>query len=58
MGLLELERHTLTIYPSEILEGALYLGSASQASDYCIIMNLHITHVLTALMLSQTHYAI
>lgn len=45
MALLEPERHTLTIYPSEVLEGALYQGSASQASDYCIIKNLHITHV-------------
>lgn len=43
MVLLETERHTLTIYPSEILEGALY-----QASDYHIIKNLHITHVVNA----------
>uniref|UniRef100_A0A3P8S569 protein-tyrosine-phosphatase n=1 Tax=Amphiprion percula TaxID=161767 RepID=A0A3P8S569_AMPPE len=48
MVLVEPERHTLTIYPSEILEGALYQGSASQASDYCIIKNLHITHVVNA----------
>uniref|UniRef100_A0A3B4UY45 protein-tyrosine-phosphatase n=1 Tax=Seriola dumerili TaxID=41447 RepID=A0A3B4UY45_SERDU len=48
MVLLEPERHTLTIYPSEILEGALYQGSASQASDYRIIKNLHITHVVNA----------
>uniref|UniRef100_A0A8C5DBP4 protein-tyrosine-phosphatase n=1 Tax=Gouania willdenowi TaxID=441366 RepID=A0A8C5DBP4_GOUWI len=41
-------RHSLTIYPSEILEGALYQGSVSQASDYCIIKNLHITHVVNA----------
>ncbi|TNN69658.1 putative rhodanese domain-containing dual specificity protein phosphatase [Liparis tanakae] len=46
--LLEIERHTLTIYPSEILEGALYQGSASQASDYRIIENLQITHVVNA----------
>lgn len=48
MVLLETERHTLTIYPSEILEGALYQGSASQASDYRIIENLRITHVVNA----------
>ncbi|KAG8000217.1 putative rhodanese domain-containing dual specificity protein phosphatase, partial [Nibea albiflora] len=48
MVLLEPERHTLTIYPSEILEGALYQGSASHASDYRIIKNLHITHVVNA----------
>uniref|UniRef100_A0A3Q3FZN6 protein-tyrosine-phosphatase n=1 Tax=Labrus bergylta TaxID=56723 RepID=A0A3Q3FZN6_9LABR len=48
MVLLEPERHTLTIYPSEILEGALYQGSASQASDYRIIKNLQITHVVNA----------
>ncbi|KAM3606825.1 uncharacterized protein V6R79_024034 [Siganus canaliculatus] len=48
MVLLEPERHTLTIYPSEILEGALYQGSVSQASDYRIIKNLHITHVVNA----------
>uniref|UniRef100_A0A671YU44 protein-tyrosine-phosphatase n=1 Tax=Sparus aurata TaxID=8175 RepID=A0A671YU44_SPAAU len=48
MVLLEPERHTLTIYPSEILEGALYQGSVSQASDYGIIKNLHITHVVNA----------
>ncbi|KAL7382926.1 hypothetical protein ABVT39_001665 [Epinephelus coioides] len=48
MVLLEPERHTLTIYPSEILEDALYQGSASQASDYRIIKNLHITHVVNA----------
>nr|XP_040034129.1 dual specificity protein phosphatase 2-like [Gasterosteus aculeatus aculeatus] len=48
MVLLEPERHTLTIYPSEILEEALYQGSASQASDYRIIKNLHITHVVNA----------
>lgn len=48
MALLEPERHTLTIYPSEILEGALYQGSVSQASDYRIIKNLHITHVVNA----------
>ncbi|XP_028325156.1 serine/threonine/tyrosine-interacting-like protein 1 isoform X2 [Gouania willdenowi] len=48
MVLLEPERHSLTIYPSEILEGALYQGSVSQASDYCIIKNLHITHVVNA----------
>uniref|UniRef100_A0A3Q0RCD1 protein-tyrosine-phosphatase n=1 Tax=Amphilophus citrinellus TaxID=61819 RepID=A0A3Q0RCD1_AMPCI len=37
-------------YPglSSILEGALYQGSASQASDYRIIKNLHITHVVNA----------
>lgn len=46
--LLEPERHTLTIYPSEILEGALYQGSAAQASDYGIIRNLRITHVVNA----------
>ncbi|XP_029306202.1 probable rhodanese domain-containing dual specificity protein phosphatase [Cottoperca gobio] len=44
MVLLEHERHTLTIYPSEILEEALYRGSASQASDYRIIKHIHITH--------------
>lgn len=48
MVLLEPERQTLTIYPSEILEGALYQGSASQAADYRIIKNLHITHVVNA----------
>uniref|UniRef100_H3DI02 Serine/threonine/tyrosine interacting-like 1 n=2 Tax=Tetraodon nigroviridis TaxID=99883 RepID=H3DI02_TETNG len=48
MVLLEPERHTLTIYPSEILEGALYQGSVAQASDYRIIKNLHITHVVNA----------
>lgn len=48
MVLLEPERHTLTIYPSEVLERALYQGSASQASDYRIIKNLHITHVVNA----------
>lgn len=48
MVLLEPERHTLTIYPSEILEGALYQGSVAQASDYHIIKNLHITHVVNA----------
>ncbi|XP_056902718.1 serine/threonine/tyrosine-interacting-like protein 1 isoform X2 [Takifugu flavidus] len=48
MVLLETERHTLTIYPSEILEGALYQGSVAQASDYHIIKNLHITHVVNA----------
>ncbi|KAK7901889.1 hypothetical protein WMY93_018658 [Mugilogobius chulae] len=48
MVLLEPERHTLTIYPSEILEGALYQGSAAQAENYRIIKNLHITHVVNA----------
>uniref|UniRef100_A0A8C4S7Y1 protein-tyrosine-phosphatase n=1 Tax=Erpetoichthys calabaricus TaxID=27687 RepID=A0A8C4S7Y1_ERPCA len=48
MILLESEREALTIYPSEILEGSLYQGSAHQASDYRIIKNLHITHVLNA----------
>ncbi|XP_053730478.1 probable rhodanese domain-containing dual specificity protein phosphatase [Synchiropus splendidus] len=48
MVLLEPERHTLTVYPSEILEEALYQGSAAQASDYRIIKNLHITHVVNA----------
>lgn len=48
MVLLEPERHTLIIYPSEILEGALYQGSVSHASDYRIIKNLHITHVVNA----------
>lgn len=48
MVLLEHEHRTLTIYPSEILEGALYQGSASQAADYRIIKNLHITHVVNA----------
>ncbi|KAI7804347.1 serine/threonine/tyrosine-interacting-like protein 1 [Triplophysa rosa] len=48
MVLLESERHSLTIYPSEILEGALYQGSASQAHDYRIIKNLYITHVVNA----------
>uniref|UniRef100_A0A8B9KZ85 protein-tyrosine-phosphatase n=1 Tax=Astyanax mexicanus TaxID=7994 RepID=A0A8B9KZ85_ASTMX len=48
MVLLESERRLLTIYPSEILEGALYQGSASQAHDYRIIKNLHITHVVNA----------
>lgn len=48
MILLEPERHALTIYPSEILEGALYQGSAAQAADYRIIENLHITHVVNA----------
>ncbi|KAG2462809.1 ECD protein, partial [Polypterus senegalus] len=48
MILLESERQALTIYPSEILEGSLYQGSAHQASDYRIIKNLHITHVLNA----------
>ncbi|KAA8583636.1 hypothetical protein FQN60_014844, partial [Etheostoma spectabile] len=48
MVLLEPERHTLTIYPSEILEEALYQGSASQASNFRIIKNLHITHVVNA----------
>uniref|UniRef100_A0A3B4ZYI9 protein-tyrosine-phosphatase n=1 Tax=Stegastes partitus TaxID=144197 RepID=A0A3B4ZYI9_9TELE len=48
MVLVEPERQTLTIYPSEILEEALYQGSASQASDYRIIKNLHITHVVNA----------
>ncbi|XP_075993316.1 serine/threonine/tyrosine-interacting-like protein 1 [Genypterus blacodes] len=45
---IEPQRHSLTIYPSEILEGALYQGSVSQASDYHIIKNLHITHVVNA----------
>ncbi|XP_016892624.2 serine/threonine/tyrosine-interacting-like protein 1 isoform X2 [Cynoglossus semilaevis] len=48
MVLIEPERHTLTIYPSEILENALYQGSVSQASDYRIIKNLQITHVVNA----------
>ncbi|MBN3322188.1 DUSPR phosphatase, partial [Atractosteus spatula] len=48
MVLLEPERRALTIYPSEILEGALYQGSAAQAQDYRIIKNLHITHVVNA----------
>lgn len=48
MVLLEPERRALTIYPSEILEEALYQGSASQAADYRIIKNLHITHVVNA----------
>ncbi|KAL2083641.1 hypothetical protein ACEWY4_021414 [Coilia grayii] len=48
MILLESERRSLTIYPSEILEGALYQGSAAQAHDYRIIKNLHITHVVNA----------
>lgn len=48
MVLIEPERHTLTIYPSEILEDALYQGSVSQASDYRIIKNLQITHVVNA----------
>ncbi|XP_056148276.1 serine/threonine/tyrosine-interacting-like protein 1 [Lampris incognitus] len=48
MVLLEHERHALTIYPSEILEGALYQGLQPQASDYRIIKNLHITHVVNA----------
>ncbi|XP_061693732.1 probable rhodanese domain-containing dual specificity protein phosphatase [Syngnathoides biaculeatus] len=48
MILVELERQMLTIYPSEILEGALYQGSAKQASDYKIIKNLHISHVVNA----------
>lgn len=48
MVLLEPERRTLTIYPSEILEGALYQGSASQAADYRIMKHLHITHVVNA----------
>ncbi|XP_018973206.2 serine/threonine/tyrosine-interacting-like protein 1 [Cyprinus carpio] len=48
MVLLESERRSLTIYPSEILEGALYQGSASHAHDYRIIKNLHITHVVNA----------
>ncbi|XP_059215557.1 serine/threonine/tyrosine-interacting-like protein 1 [Centropristis striata] len=48
MVLLEPERHTLTIYPSEILEEALYQGSAAQACDYRVIKNLHITHVVNA----------
>ncbi|XP_069000565.1 serine/threonine/tyrosine-interacting-like protein 1 [Embiotoca jacksoni] len=46
--LLEPERHTLTIYPSEVLEGALYQGTDSQASDHHIIKNLRITHVVNA----------
>ncbi len=46
MVLLELERRSLPIYPSEILEVVLYQGSASQAHDYRIIKNLHITHVV------------
>lgn len=33
-------------YPTAILEGALYQSSASQASDYRIIKNLDITHVV------------
>ncbi|XP_061765882.1 probable rhodanese domain-containing dual specificity protein phosphatase [Nerophis ophidion] len=48
MALVEPERHMLTIYPSEILEGTLYQGSATQASNYRIIRNLHITHVVNA----------
>ncbi|XP_076141320.1 putative rhodanese domain-containing dual specificity protein phosphatase [Alosa pseudoharengus] len=48
MILLQSERRSLTIYPSEILEGALYQGSAAQAHDYRIIKNLHITHVVNA----------
>uniref|UniRef100_A0A8C6SJF3 protein-tyrosine-phosphatase n=1 Tax=Neogobius melanostomus TaxID=47308 RepID=A0A8C6SJF3_9GOBI len=48
MVLLEPERHRLTIYPSEILEGALYQGSAVQATNYRIIKNLHITHIVNA----------
>ncbi|XP_071376520.1 serine/threonine/tyrosine-interacting-like protein 1 [Centroberyx affinis] len=48
MVLLEPERRVLTIYPSEILEVTLYQGSAPQASDYRIIKNLHITHVVNA----------
>ncbi|XP_067091832.1 serine/threonine/tyrosine-interacting-like protein 1 [Osmerus mordax] len=48
MVLLQPERQSLTIYPSEILEGALYQGSAAQASNYRIIKNLHVTHVLNA----------
>ncbi|KAG7463094.1 hypothetical protein MATL_G00191770 [Megalops atlanticus] len=48
MVLLEPERRALTIYPSEILEGALYQGSAVQAQNYRIIKNLHITHVVNA----------
>ena len=48
MVLLEPERRSLAIYPSEILEGALYQGSVSQSSDYRIIKNLNITHVVNA----------
>ncbi|XP_055757627.1 serine/threonine/tyrosine-interacting-like protein 1 isoform X2 [Salvelinus fontinalis] len=48
MALLEPDRYALTIYPSEILEGELYQGSAAQASDYHILENLNITHVVNA----------
>ncbi|XP_035256958.1 serine/threonine/tyrosine-interacting-like protein 1 isoform X2 [Anguilla anguilla] len=48
MVLLEPERRALSIYPSEILEGALYQGSASQAQDFRILKNLCITHVVNA----------
>uniref|UniRef100_A0AAZ3P0A8 protein-tyrosine-phosphatase n=1 Tax=Oncorhynchus tshawytscha TaxID=74940 RepID=A0AAZ3P0A8_ONCTS len=48
MPLLEPDRYALTIYPSEILEGELYQGSAAQASDYHILENLNITHVVNA----------
>ncbi|CAB1343725.1 unnamed protein product [Coregonus sp. 'balchen'] len=48
MVVLEPERYALTIYPSEILEGELYQGSAAQASDYHILENLNITHVVNA----------
>jgi hypothetical protein len=33
-------------YPSEILEGRLYLGDANHASDKTILQNLKITHIL------------
>uniref|UniRef100_A0AAY4C892 protein-tyrosine-phosphatase n=1 Tax=Denticeps clupeoides TaxID=299321 RepID=A0AAY4C892_9TELE len=46
--LLDSERHSLTIYPSEILDGALFQGSAAQARNCRIIQNLHITHVVNA----------
>jgi hypothetical protein len=33
-------------YPSEILEGRLYLGDANHAQDKTILQNLKVTHIL------------
>nr|XP_006006523.2 PREDICTED: probable rhodanese domain-containing dual specificity protein phosphatase [Latimeria chalumnae] len=46
MILLVNECKAITIYPSEILENALYQGTAEQATNYKVIKNLHITHIL------------
>lgn len=43
-------------YPSEILQGRLYLGDQFHAADKCILKHLGVTHIINVTHLIPNHF--